>query len=179
MAIQQGTQVLGPDNSVLTIHTGRTGAAAKAGHDLTIEVTSWQASLVAADDPTGTSIEMTVDGGSLRVLEGRGGMQKLGDDDKADIAKTIDDEVLKREQITFRSTSVEAAADGPGLHVQGDLSLHGATHPLAVDVVLDGDGSLRAEAVIKQSDWGMKPYSTLYGALKVADDVRITLQSKA
>jgi YceI-like protein len=176
MAIQQGTQLLGPDNATLTIHTGRTGAAAKAGHDLTIEVTSWNASI---DSGAGgaSSIEMTVDGGSLRVLEGRGGMQRLGDDDKADIAKTIDDEVLKREQITFRSTSVAAAADGTGLHVEGDLSLHGTTHPLSVDVVLNGDGSLSAETVIKQSDWGMKPYSTLYGALKVADDVRVKLEA--
>jgi len=178
MAIQQGIQVLGPDNATLTIHTGRAGAAAKAGHDLTIEVASWKASIDTSDGGA-TSIEMTADGGSLRVLDGRGGMQKLGDDDKADIAKTIDDEVLKREQITFRSTSAEAAADGTGLLVEGDLSLHGATHPLAVDVVLNGDGSLSAEAVIKQSDWGIKPYSTLYGALKVADDVRIKLEAKA
>ncbi len=179
MATQQGTQLLGPDNATLTVHTGRTGAAAKAGHDLTIEVTSWQASLATADDPGSMSIEMTVDGGSLRVLEGRGGMQKLGDDDKVDIAKTIDEDVLKGEQITFRSTSAAPAEEGTGLHVEGDLSLHGATHPLAVDVVLNGDGSLSAEAVIKQTDWGMKPYSTLYGALKVADDVRIKLEAKA
>jgi polyisoprenoid-binding protein YceI len=141
-------------------------------------VTSWSASIVSSDGAR-TTIEMTVDGGSLQVLEGHGGMQKLGDDDKVDIAKTIDDEVLKREQITFRSTSVTPADDGTGLSVQGDLSLHGHSHPLAVDVVLNGDGSLSAESVIKQSDWGMKPYSALYGALKVADDVRIKLEASA
>jgi polyisoprenoid-binding protein YceI len=178
MAIQQGTQLLGPDNATLTIFTGRTGAAAKAGHDLTIQVTAWKASIDSGEDGA-TSIEMTVDGGSLRVLEGHGGVQKLGDDDKADIAKTIDGEVLKREQITFRSTSVAPFTDGTGLLVEGELTLHGATHPLAVDVVLDGDGALSAETVITQSDWGMKPYSTLYGALKVADDVRIKLEAKA
>jgi len=169
--------MLGPDNATLTIHTGRTGAAAKAGHDLTIQVTAWEASMVTGDDPSSTSVEVTVDGGSLRVLEGHGGMQKLGDDDKADIAKTIDDEVLKREQITFRSTSVEPSADGGTLHVAGDLTLHGTTHPLAVDVVLAGDGTLSATATIKQTDWGMKPYSTLYGALKVADEVQISLDA--
>jgi polyisoprenoid-binding protein YceI len=175
MAIQQGTQLLGPDNATLTLYTGRTGAAAKAGHDLTIQVTSWNASIVTADDGSDTRVEMTVDGGSLRVLEGHGGMQKLGDDDKVDIAKTIDEEVLKREQISFTSTSVTPSGDG--LHVEGTLSLHGTAHPLAVDVALDGNGSLSAEAVIKQSDWGMKPYSALYGALKVADDVRVKLEA--
>ena len=32
-------------------------------------------------------------------------MQALGDDDKANIHQTIDDEVLKRRDITFRSTA--------------------------------------------------------------------------
>ena len=32
-------------------------------------------------------------------------MQALGDDDKANIEQTIDDEVLKRQAITFRSTA--------------------------------------------------------------------------
>ena len=39
----------------------------------------------------------------------------LDDDDKAGIAKTIDDEVLKGTPIEFRSNSVELAQDGaPG-----------------------------------------------------------------
>ena len=33
-------------------------------------------------------------------------MQKLGDEDKENILKTIDDEVLEKRNITFRSTSV-------------------------------------------------------------------------
>ena len=34
-------------------------------------------------------------------------MQKLGDDDKDNIHKTIDDEVLTKRNITFRSSSVQ------------------------------------------------------------------------
>ena len=33
-----------------------------------------------------------------------------------------------------------------------------------------------ATAVVKQSAWGMKPYSALFGALKVADDVEVVLE---
>ena len=32
---------LGPEDGTLTVHTGKGGAAAKAGHDLAIEVTRW------------------------------------------------------------------------------------------------------------------------------------------
>ena len=179
MATQMGTQMLGPDNATLTLYTTRTGAAAKAGHDLTIEVTAWNASIVTAEDGSGTTIEMTVDSGSLRVLDGQGGLHSLSDEDKLDIKQTIDDEVLKGEQITFTSTAIEPWGDGTGLHVEGDLSLHGATHTLAVDVVLSGEGALSAETVVTQSDWGIKPYSALYGALKVGDDVRVKLEANA
>ncbi len=34
-----------------------------------------------------------------------------------------------------------------------------------------------ATVVITQSDFGVKPYSALFGALKVHDDVVISLQS--
>ena len=37
------------------------------------------------------------------------------------------------------------------------------------------DGALSATAVVKQTDWGMKPYSALFGALKVHEDVEVVL----
>ena len=177
MSIPAGTYSLGPDNSTLSIRTGRTGAAAKAGHNLLLRVTSWEGSFVAGDDGDGARIELSADGGSLQVLEGTGGLQALTDDDKADIEKTIDDEVLKKQGVSFRSTSVQVLPDG-GLGVQGDLTLMGKTHPLAFDVALDGDTTLRTTAVVKQTDWGMKPYSALFGALKVVDEVEISIEAR-
>ena len=41
MSIQAGTHQIGPSNGSLKIKTGREGAAAKAGHDLVLEATSW------------------------------------------------------------------------------------------------------------------------------------------
>ena len=102
-------------------------------------------------------------------------MQALGDDDKANIQQTVDDEVLKRQAITFRSTRVQPAADGRGFGVQGDLTLLGTTRPLAFDVTVGDGGTLAAVAVVKQSDWGMKPYSALFGALKVVDEVEVEI----
>ena len=168
MSIPAGTHRLGPDHGNLSVRTGRTGAAAKAGHDLLIDVTSWEAMLEFGE---GTRIELDVDGASLRVREGSGGMQALDDDDKASIQATIDDEVLKRQKITFRSTSVEIAGDR--ITVEGDLTLVGESRPIAFDVRLGVDGAFSGSAVVKQTDWGIKPYSTLFGALKVADEVEV------
>src|SRR5262249_58225207 len=120
-------------------------------------------------------VELDVDATSLRVREGSGGMQTLGDDDKAGIAQTIDDDVLKRQDIRFRSTRVEPSADG--LHVEGELTLRGATRPIAFDLAAQ-DGTLTGSAVVKQSAWGFKPYSTLFGALKVVDEVEASVAAR-
>jgi polyisoprenoid-binding protein YceI len=175
VGLQAGTYRLGPDDGTLSIHTGRTGAAAKAGHDLVIEVTAWQGTLHVGEDPAETSVELEADATSLHVREGSGGMQSLGDDDKANIRTTIHDDVLKGRAIAFRSTAV-TGADGK-LTVQGELTLAGTTRPLAFDVAVDDDGHLSGAAVVKQTDWGMKPYSTLFGALKVADEVRVEIDA--
>jgi polyisoprenoid-binding protein YceI len=173
----QGTHRLGPENGTLSVRTGRTGAAAKAGHDLLIDVTSWQATLEVGEDPAHTSVALDADGASLRVREGSGGMAKLGDDDKASIQQTIDDDVLGGKGIEFRSTAVQIAADGTRISLRGELKLVGKTRPITFDLLLGPDGRLSGSAVLKQTDWGIKPYSTLFGALKVADEVEVVLDA--
>jgi polyisoprenoid-binding protein YceI len=173
--LQAGSYVLGPENGTLSVRTRRTGAAAKAGHDLLLHVTAWEARLDVAADVSGTSLELDVDAASLRVIEGTGGMKALDDDDKANINQTIDEEVLKRQDVTFRSTRIRPAEDG-GFSVEGDLTLRGTTRPLAFAVAVSGDDALSATAVVTQSNWGMKPYSTLFGALKVVDEVAVAIE---
>ena len=103
-------------------------------------------------------------------------MQALGDDDKDNIHQTIDDEVLKRQDIVFRSTGWRAPASG--LRVEGELTLAGTTKPLAFDLAVGDDGTLAATATVTQTAWGMKPYSALWGALKVLDEVEVALDGK-
>ena len=176
MSIPVGTHTLGPENGTLSVRTGRTGAAAKAGHDLLIHATAWRATLEVGKDPAQTSIVLDVDPTSLRVREGTGGMQALGRDDKANIETTINDEVLKGQAIAFRSTGVQPAAGGSRLSVRGDLTLFGETGPIAFDLLV-GDGTLSSSVVVKQSEWGVTPYSALFGALKVVDEVEVELDA--
>lgn len=157
------------------MRTGRTGAAAKAGHDLVIEVASWQATLLLGEAAEATTVELTADTSSLRVIEGTGGMQALGDDDKRNIEQTIDAEVLKHEEIAFRSTAA-AAGNGGRVRIEGELTILGRTEPVGFDLEIGDDGSLAATAVVAQTDWGLKPYSALFGALKVADEVEVVLE---
>ena len=179
MGIQAGTHKFGPENGALWVRTGRTGGAAQAGHDLLIHVTAWQATLEVGEDPAQTSIVLDADATSLRVREGIGGMQALGDDDKASIQETIDDEVLKRMDIEFRSTAVQIPADGSKISVQGELTLVGKARPIAFDLTVGDDGKLSGSTVVKQTNWGITPYSTLFGALKVGDEVKVVIDASS
>lgn len=154
-------QTFGPTDSRLLVRTTRQGAAAKAGHDLTIEVTAWEATL---DDG---ALTLTADARSFNVLEGTGGMKSLNDGDKRNIKQTIDDEVLKGGTIAFSGTVDDAG------HAAGELDLLGTKRPLAFDIV-DGAG----RAIVAQTDFGIKPYTALFGALKVADEVTVEVQSR-
>jgi hypothetical protein len=141
----------GPDTHELTVHTKRGGAAAKAGHDLTILVERWSAS-----DDDGLVFE--ADSSSFRVLEGTGGAFSLGDEEKAAIKQTIDEEILKGAPITYRD---------------GELTMNGVSRP--VQYSFDGSSGT---ASVKQTDFKIKPYSALFGTLKVADVVEVKVRSK-
>ncbi len=175
MPIQAGTYRLGPGDGTLAVRTGRTGAAAKAGHNLLIGVAQWSATLVVGAAPAPTTVELRADGSSLRVGEGTGGMQALGDDEVASIHQSIDDDVLKKTEISFRSTAVESLDGGDRLGVQGELELVGRRHPVAFELDASAAGRLSGSAAVVQTDWGIKPYSALFGALKVVDAVEVTV----
>ena len=174
MPIPPGRYTLGPEDATLTVRTAKAGAASKAGHNLRIEVTSWRATLAVGDEPAQTEMALTADPRSLRVREGTGGMQKLGDEDKASIEQTIDEEVLEGSAIEFRSRRVAPGPDG-ALSVEGDLDLAGSSRTVAFDLTAGPDGRLTGRARIRQTDWGMKPYSTLFGTLKVVDEVEVEI----
>lgn len=171
MPIMPGTRELGPDNASLRIETKRGGAAAKAGHDLVIEVRSWRGTLVIGDDPAESSLVLSADSGSMEVLEGTGGIMALTDEDRIEIKKTLEEEVLEPGPVEFRSTRVTPTEDGQHLEVSGELEMNGKSHPLDFELDLGTEGVLSGTATVKQSDWGIEPYSGLFGTLKVKDEV--------
>jgi polyisoprenoid-binding protein YceI len=176
MSISPGRHRLGPEDGTLAVRTKRTGAAAKAGHNLLLHVTTWQATLEAGDDPAATSIVLTADGASLRVREGTGGMQSLGDEEMASIHQSIDDDVLERTTIEFRSTAVTADPDPDVLHVEGELTLARKKRPVAFDL-RTADGRVTGAVTLTQSDFGIKPFSILFGTLKVVDEVEVSIDA--
>jgi polyisoprenoid-binding protein YceI len=177
MPISVGAYKLGPDIATLSIRTKKAGAAAVAAHNLLIEVTAWSATLELGEDPSHSKIELNADSASLKVLEGTGGPMKLEDDHKAGIKQTIDDEILKQSPIRFHSTEIKSGGGGR-YDVRGELELAGKRAPISFELTMGEDGTLSGSAVVKQTNWGIKPYSALFGTLKVVDEVTVEIAAK-
>ncbi|GAA3931650.1 YceI family protein [Actinomadura viridis] len=172
------TIALGPDTGSLLLRTGRSGLGRRAGHDLTIEATRWSGTVTLAGDgpgghrAEGSSAEVTVPVDGLEIREGTGGVLPLSDQDRTEIAANLR-KILQADrypEITFTGTRAEGAPSD--FSVEGRLTIMGRTEPLTVR---GGgvNGRIRGAATVKQSRWGIKPYSAFFGALKLADEVEV------
>jgi polyisoprenoid-binding protein YceI len=174
MTLGIGNYRLGPEAGTLLLKTGRTGLGRRAGHDLTIEATRWQADVVVSTtDPGQSSVTVTIEADSLEVREGTGGLKPLTNADRADIKTTIGEKILGTADhpvIMFSSSQVSGTADA--FQTSGDLTIMGQARPVTVSGSIDA-GRIRGHATVTQSLWGIKPYSAFAGALRLADDVRI------
>jgi len=118
-------------------------------------------------------VEFQVDSRELKVLDPDG-----SDSERSQVQHTmLGPKVLDSEQfkeITFRSTSIDSVGANKWT-VTGDLSLHGQTHPVRVDVE-GADGHYRGSVKLRQTEFGITPVSIGGGSIKVKDDVRIEFE---
>jgi polyisoprenoid-binding protein YceI len=155
-------------HSVLRIQVFKSGFFSAFGHNHEIEAPISQG-VVETSESAG--VEVRVEARQLRVLD-----PDLPADKRAQVQKTMEGpEVLDNgrfPEIRFRSSLVEKKGRD-GWTVNGDLTLHGQTHPVAVEVTLQ-DGHYRGSAKLKQRDFGITPVSVAGGTVKVKDEVKIT-----
>ncbi len=59
--------------------------------------------------------------------------------------------------------------------VEGELSMAGVARPVAARLTIDDRGAVTGTIPLTQSDWGIKPYRGLMGALKVRDEVEVVI----
>ncbi|MFB9834684.1 YceI family protein [Actinoallomurus acaciae] len=168
------TYALGPAAGTLRLRTGRSGLGRRAGHDLTMEVARWSGeAVIDLGDPSASAVTAEIDPASFEVVEGGGGVVALTAADRIEILKTVREKILKTRAhpaIRFRSTG--AAGSPAAFTVEGELTIMGVTRPVTVRGRIFDD-RLTGEATVVQSRWGIKPYSALFGQLRVADEVKI------
>ena len=152
--------------SKLTVRVYKAGVFGGLGHDHLIAAPIKSGGV----DTSSHTVELRLTAASLKV-EDPGASGK----DREEIQKTmVGPEVLDIEHypdIVFRSTSAESVGDGVW-RVRGDLNIHGQSGPVELEVREDG-GHYRGSALLKQSEFGIKPIKIAGGTIRVKDEIRI------
>jgi hypothetical protein len=169
---------LGPDNGRVVLKTGRQGIAARAGHDLTIEVTRWSAQIEvpgeAAGGVTAATVSAELDLGSLEVREGTGGAKPLSDRDRGEIRKTMSG-IIGTGTASFTSSRIVRVGSTGGA-IEGTFTLNGRSEPVRLQVSEPAPGRYRGSAQVIQSALGIKLYVGFFGALKLKDEVAVEFE---
>jgi polyisoprenoid-binding protein YceI len=156
-------------HSVLTVRVYKAGAFSAFGHEHTIRAPIQSGTF----DENKGSVEFVVDTRALRVVD-----SDVSDKDRSEIQNTmLGAKVLDSEQfhgIRFHSTEVTRGSENRWT-VNGDLTLHGQTHPVKLDVERH-DGRYRGSARLRQSEFGIKPVTVAGGTIKVKDEVRVEFE---
>ncbi len=174
MTLAPGIHVVGPADGELLVLTYREGVAQKVGHDLILEATAWTATIEVGEPGLPGSVVLQADPRGLRVRQGLHGAKPLTDSDRASIRENIAKKVLGTQPVTFRSDRVMTASGR--VAVTGELALRGKSRPVAFEVALEAGGRVTGRLTLRQSEWDIAPYRALMGALKVRDEVTVTVE---
>lgn len=149
------------------------------GHRLTIAMTRWRAT-VSWSDSQPVNARLTVETDSFEVLRGDGGVKGLSAAEKAlvrsNALKSLS--ASRFPEISYAADAIKNAGDG--YRLTGTLHIRGVSRDHVVEVRTEDLGEswrMSVESTIRQSDYGIKPYSLLMGSVQVADDVSLSFSA--
>jgi polyisoprenoid-binding protein YceI len=152
--------------SVLTVRVYKAGLFSALGHNHEISAPVSGGSV----DVTARQVQLSAQSHTLKVLD-----PGISEKDRSEIQSTmLGADVLdaaSHPEIVFRSTSAEPAGAG-AWKVHGNLTLHGQTRTVDVDVREDG-GHYVGTSSFKQTQFGIRPVKVAGGTIRVKDEVRI------
>ncbi len=173
------TRTFDQSSGTLEVHTGVAGRSARLGHSLVLVASAWRA-VVEVDGDRPVALAVTVDAASLGVVSGEGGLTPLSAPERAVATANAHRSLTVKEHpsVEYRSTQIEQSDNG--FRVRGELTVCGATR--ACDFALQYEDAESAPALaaavpVRQTDFGIKPFSLMMGTLKVADEVTVVARA--
>jgi polyisoprenoid-binding protein YceI len=175
------TYRLAPEQSKFTVQAFAEGLFSAFGHDPVIQIRDFAGEVqFELGTFANASLRITVDPSSLAVNN------EVKEKDRLEIERTMREEVLesaKYGEIVFQSNniSVNRLAEGRcRVRITGDLTLHGATQKnlwISAEATVSAD-SLRAqgEFSLKQTDFGIRPYSAAGGTIKLKNELKFSFE---
>jgi polyisoprenoid-binding protein YceI len=164
------THVFDLQHSRMTVSVGKQGIFAFAADNHAISAPLASGSF----DDTTHAVELSVDATKMQVLD-----PNASSGQRAKVqANMLGPDVLDVKSypvISFRSGKVEER-DASHWVVTGNLTLHGQTHPIGVQVAKLDALHFSGSATVRQSAFGITPLKVAGGMVKVKDDVEIQFE---
>ncbi len=159
------TFTLDPSTGSLRAKFFRDGPLAAFGRDHTVAASSFTGTVELSS--ASAAMTMRVDARALKVVE---------EDEPADFQKWVSGHIS---DLALASQSIEPVPEEKATwHLIAQLTHHGEARTVEAPVaVRDGPGGGRwfsGYVRLRQSDFGVKPYSTFAGAIRVSDDVVVS-----
>jgi polyisoprenoid-binding protein YceI len=158
------------ERSTVSVQAFKSGLFSALAHDHLIQAPIQRGEVRMSGDP---GVELFIDSRRMVVLD-----PKLDTNKRAEVQQTMHSakvlDSVNYPEIRFRSASVQQTAPGRWL-VRGELSLHGQTRPVTVDVTQENT-MFRGSARFKQRDFGIKPVSIGGGTVRVKDELLIEFE---
>lgn len=175
--------------SVVVIRVYRGGALSRFGHDHVVASRDVDGFVLRADSASAQRADvyaplaaLTVDEPALRALAGFDTQPTQQDIEGT--TRNMLDKVLETERFPFVSLRLTGVSgEPPTLAASAAITLHGQTVTMPVTVTLDTPSTeqlyARGRLSVKQTDFGIVPYSLLGGALRVEDRMDIEFEIAA
>ena len=176
--LRRGGRVLrvSPAESLLVIEVRRAGALARLGHDHVVasrDVQGYVAESEARADLYLPLDRMTVDEAELRAQSGFDTTPSAGD------IEGTRRNMLGALEASRHPHAVVRVKSWSGGQAQLELTLNGVTREMTVPATIEsGEGTLAISArlSLRQTDFGITPFSILGGAIQVQDAVDLRLR---
>jgi len=169
-----------PAGGRILVHVFKKGLFSGFAHDHHFEVTGWRATAeLPGGDPSRSSVGVVLAAGSLRDRQ-----EALSDADRAKVdAQAAGPDVLDaahHPEIAWRSERVTLGPGAGGDRLRGtasgQLTLRGRTRPVDVAFEAEREGEtwrVRGKGRLRQSDFGITPFSGFLGTVGVEDEIEI------
>lgn len=162
-------------DAIIHVYTYKEGLLSKLAHDLRFTLSRFNISA------RGSEIIARFEVGSLRVdgviRDGKLERNELSPTDREKILATLKDVLSAREYGEVK-LSARLLTKEPPFVMDGQLTLRAETKPIMLRLERQED-RLVGDFTIVPSQWGVRPYRALGGALKVQDRVRISVDASA
>lgn len=179
---QTRSYTIDASQSSFWVFVGKGGLLGALGHDHQIGIKSYGGKVVVDDLARAAgSIDLEVDAASLAVLD-----KDVSESDRSRIRDAMHNEVIESaryRKISFKSSGISdvktAGADSYQFTLSGDLSLHGVTRRISIPVSLAISPErlqARGKYVLKQADFGIRPYSAAGGTVRVRNEVTVNFE---